>query len=262
MPQFINFYENLAEARLRLLNTIVTYDGHPCYVHWIAEHQGDGRFRIYIEKLGTVGYGFGRDNYPDFPDRNNCYENNYASVLDEWLDRNPDAAIVRKLMSSAKFNKFRPFPLGNVNYNGEVYHIERRPTRQTIQGIRSESLLTEKVTASPNVDTGTGLGIHKPRVHIDIYGREFADCVLGNYPTYQEVIENLRSPLCANSGAAFHRDFSVVRGPIKTLFLCYKTEGVGIVHGQAWNLLVLGQEFDYLKEQIEELGVYASISVE
>lgn len=258
MPQFINFYENLAEARLRLLNTIVTYDGHPCYVHWIAEHQGDGRFRIYIEKLGTVGYGFGRDNYPDFPDRNNCYENNYASVLDEWLDRNPDAAIVRKLMSSAKFNKFRPFPLGNVNYNGEVYHIERRPTRQTIQGIRSESILTEKVTASPNVDTGNSIS-KLMRVHIDLYGREFADCVLGNYPSYQEVIENLRSPLCANSGAAFHRDFSVVRGPIKTLFLCYKTEGIGFIG--VGDGLLLDSSYEYLKEQVEELNVFPYINL-
>ena len=258
MPQFINFYENLAEARLRLLNTIVTYDGHPCYVHWIAEHQGDGRFRIYIEKLGTVGYGFGRDNYPDFPDRNNSYENNYASVLDEWLDRNPDAAIVRKLMSSAKFNKFRPFPLGNVNYNGEVYHIERRPTRQTIQGIRSESILTEKVTASPNVDTGNSI-VKLIRVHIDLYGREFADCVLGNYPSYQEVIENLRSPLCANSGAAFHRDFSVVRGPIKTLFLCYKTEGIGFIG--VGDGLLLDSSYEYLKEQVEELNVFPYINL-
>ena len=258
MPQFINFYENLAEARLRLLNTIVTYDGHPCYVHWIAEHQGDGRFRIYIEKLGTVGYGFGRDNYPDFPDRNNSYENNYASVLDEWLDRNPDAAIVRKLMSSAKFNKFRPFPLGNVNYNGEVYHIERRPTRQTIQGIRSESILTEKVTASPNVDTGNSIA-KLMRVHIDLYGREFADCVLGNYPSYQEVIENLRSPLCANSGAAFHRDFSVVRGPIKTLFLCYKTEGIGFIG--VGDGLLLDSSYEYLKEQVEELNVFPYINL-
>lgn len=257
MPQFINFYENLAEARLRLLNTIVTYDGHPCYVHWIAEHQGDGRFRIYIEKLGTVGCGFGRDNYSDFPDRNNCYENNYASVLDEWLDRNPDATIVRKLMSSAKFNKFRPFPLGNVNYNGEVYHIERRPTRQTIQGIRSESIITEKVTASPNVDAGSSIA-RLMRVHIDLYGREFVDCVLGNYPSYQEVIENLRSSECANSGAAFHRDFSVVRGPIKTLFLCYKTEGVGIIKGYD---LVLDKDYEYLKEQIEELNVFPHMIV-
>jgi len=257
MPQFINFYENLAEARLRLLNTVVTYDGHPCYVHWIAEHQGDGRFRIYIEKLGTVGCGFGRDNYPDFPDRNNCYENNYASMLDEWLDRNPDAAIVRKLMSSAKFNKFRPFPLGNVNYNGEVYHIERRPTRQTIQGIRSESIITEKVTASPNVDAGSSIA-RLVRVHIDLYGLEFVDCVLGNYPTYQEVIENLRSSECANSGAAFHRDFSVVRGPIKTLFLCYKAEGVGYIG--AGDGLLLDSSYDYLKEQVEELGVFPYIN--
>ena len=249
MPQFTNFYENIPEARLRLLNTVVVYDGHPCYVHWIADHE-DGRFRIYVERLGEGGYGFGQDKYSDFPNRNNHCEHNFGAVLDTWLERNPDSTVMRKLMSSAKFNKFRPFPLGNVNLNGEVVYAERRPTRQTIQGIRPESVFYEKVSASPAMDGGL---FKQSRCYVDLYSHEFVDCVLGNYPTYQEVIENLRSPTCANSGAAFHRDFSVLRGPVKTLFLCYKTEGVGIIKGYD---LVLDKDYEYLKEQIEELNVF------
>lgn len=254
MPQFINFYENIPEARLRLLNTVITYDGYPCYVHWIADHW-DGRFRIYIEKLGVGGHGVGRDKFHDFPDRNNCYESNYASVLDAWIEKNPDVGVMRKLMSSAKFNKFRPFPLGNINYNGEVYHVERRPTRQTIQGIRQESIIGEKVTAAPGVDA---TGYKNNRTYIDLYGAEFVDCVLGNYPSFHEVVENLRSPLCANSGVAFHRDFSVLRGPVKTLFLCYKTEGIGFIKGCD---LLLDKDYEHLKEQIEELDVLNYITL-
>lgn len=257
MPQFINFYENIAEARLRLLNTIVAYDGAPCYVHAISEHE-DGRFRIYVEFFGVGGYGIGRDKYHDFPNSGNYNNEDFARVLDAWIQKNPNSGVVRKFMSAAAFNKYRPFPLGNVNYNGEVVYVERRPTRQTIQGIRSDSIICEKVSASLPVETDTF--IPSPlRTHIDLYSSEFVDCVKGSYPTYQEVYDHLTSPECGNAGVAFHREFSVVRGPVKTLFLCYKTDGVGIIG--AGGGLVLDSSYDYLKEQIEELNVFPYINL-
>lgn len=257
MPQFINFYENIPEARLRLLNTVVTYEGHPCYVHWIAPHE-DGRFRIYVELLGVNGYGVGRDKFPNFPERPHYSESTYAEALDQWIAANTSSGVMRKFMSSAGFNKYRPFPLGNVNMNGEVIYTERRPTRQTIQGIRSDSVYCERVSPSPSVDGG-GPFPKISRVHVDIYSSEFVDCVMGNYPTYQEVIENLRSPSCGNSGAAFHREFSVMRGPLKTLFLCYQSEGVGIIG--IGDGLILDKDYEYLKEQIEELNVFPYINI-
>ena len=71
--------------------------------------------------------------------------------------------------------------------------------------------------------------------------------------------EHLTSPECGNAGVAFHREFSVVRGPVKTLFLCYKTDGVGIIG--AGGGLVLDSSYDYLKEQIEELNVFPYINL-
>lgn len=257
MPQFINFYENVAEARLRLLNTVVAYEGHPCYVHWISDSHEDGRFRIYIEQIGVNGYGIGRDKFFDFPSRDNHYENSYDQVLDEWLERNPDRGVMRKYMSSQGFNKYRPFPLGNVNMSGQVVYTERRPTRQTIQGIRQDSLVSETVQAAPRVEPDNGLRLS--RVHVDLYSEPFADCVLGNYPSYEEVIEHLKSPDCGNAGLAFSRDFSVLRGPLKTLFLCYKTEGVGCIG--IGSGLILDTSYEYLKEQVEELNVFPYINL-
>ena len=263
MPQFTNFYENVQEARLRLLNTVVTYDGIPCYVHWISDDHEDGKFRIYVELIGGAArHGLVQDRRNDFPNRQNYSEPSYSSVLDQWILNNPDEFVVRKYMSSAKLNKYRPFPLGNVNYNGEVIYVERRPTRQTIQGIRADSLLCEKVSASPNVLPEGGLLSKMSRAYVEPYSLEFVDCVLGNYPDYKNCIDHLRSAECGNSGLAFNRDFSVLRGPVRTLFLCYKTEGVGIVTGPYGNFLTLSEEFEYLKEQIEELNVYDSILVD
>jgi hypothetical protein len=258
MPQFINFYENVAEARLRLLNTVVTYDGHPCYVHWISEHHEDGRFRIYVEMLGTTGqYGIALDRPCDFPNRHNFHDSTYYEALDKWIERYPDQGVMRKYMSSPKFNKFRPFALGNVNYNGEVLYTERRPTRQTIQGIRQESMFSEKVSASPSVEAHSLAG-KMSRAVIDIFSLELVDCIVGNYPTYEECVEHLKQPECGNSGLAFHRDFSVLRGPVRTLFLCYKTDGVGIITGDT---LYLDESSLYLKEQIEELNIFSTITV-
>ena len=180
----------------------------------------------------------------------------------KWAVEKPNEFVVRKYMNSAKFNKYRPFPLGNVNYNGEVIYVERRPTRQTIQGIRADSLLCEKVSASPSVLPEGGLLSKMSRAYVDPYSLEFVDCVLGNYPEYRDCINHLRSAECSNSGLAFNREFSVLRGPVRTLFLCYKTEGVGIVTGPYGNFLTLSKEFEYLKEQIEELNVYDSILVD
>lgn len=257
MPQFINFYENLPEARLRLMNTIVAYDGAPCFVHDIADHV-DGRFRIYIEFIGVDGYGFGRDKYHDFPTPGNYSQGTYHKALNEWIAANPNSSVKRKFMSAASFNKFRPFPLGNVNQNGEVVYVERRPTRQTIQGIRQESLLCERVSASPPVETDDYLISKALRGSVDIFSASFADCVMGNYPSYQEVYKHLTSRECGNSGVAFHREFSVVRGPIKLLFLCYKADGIGLIKGPD---LVLDRESEHLKEQIEELNIFRSIIV-
>ena len=49
-----NFYENLKEAQMRLLRTVVTYDNEPYYVGAITNHMKDGIFRVYLLPLATA----------------------------------------------------------------------------------------------------------------------------------------------------------------------------------------------------------------
>ena len=254
MVQFTNFYESLAEARMRLRKSIVCYNGLPYYVLEIFDH-ADGKFRIYLQPLD--GGGIGRDRDANLPD-SDYYPGNCQTALEKYMQDNPNCGILRKYMSAAGFNKYRPFPLGNVNHNGHVYYLERTPTRNTFQGLRSTGVVAEMVTAVPSRETKTKLSTGF-RVDFPVYSSAgFADCIAGNYPSYQEVVAALRNDEVTNSGCAFHREFSVLRGPVNSLCLCYQTEGVGLIFDDK---LVLGNQYKYLYEQIQELKIFNIIDV-
>src|SRR3546814_18111544 len=113
MVKYTNFYETVKEADMRLRHTLVMYDGEPYYVLLISDHKKDGVFRIYMDKAGNEhGFAFQREQVP--------YEassswNVTATVMDDWLEKNPDKGVIRKMMNSPKFNQFKPFPLGMIN---------------------------------------------------------------------------------------------------------------------------------------------------
>src|SRR3546814_4953080 len=77
-----------------------------------SDHKKDGVFRIYMDKAGNEhGFAFQREQVP--------YEassswNVTATVMDDWLEKNPDKGVIRKMMNSPKFNQFKPFPLGKI----------------------------------------------------------------------------------------------------------------------------------------------------
>lgn len=267
----INFYENQNEASMRLRKTVVLYDGEPYYVIGISDHKNDGKLRIYLDKIGYYGLEGAKDrsvpNYFDLP------QHLLGQVLDEWIQNNPDKGIVRKFLGAAGFNKFRPFPLGNVNIDGQVVYAERTPTRNPFQGLRQDAIVPQIVSVAPNRDTGSkrkkmsmyGSSYGRESIYpVDIFHPSFYDCVMGNYPTFEQVVEGLRDPEVLNTGVAFHREFSVLRGPLDILVLCYKTEGVGIIDtmSNGGEFLTLSKDFLYLKETLEELGIFASISVQ
>ena len=56
MKEHVNFYENLKEARRRIADTVVMYEGIPHYVLCISDHKSDGIFRAYLEPLATEGF--------------------------------------------------------------------------------------------------------------------------------------------------------------------------------------------------------------
>lgn len=262
MPSFPNFYERIDEAKMRLRGTVVMYDDEPYYVLAVTDHKADGKFRIYLDPLSRGKSAiFSFEDFPRVQDYH-CP----GEVLDLWIDRNPESGVLRKYMGAAGFNKYRPFPLGNMNSMGTVYYCERSPTRNTHQGLRRESVIAMPVSVSPDSSGRGRKGYYDAytegrNIGIDFENNlEFYDCIKGAYPTFQEVVEALLDPEVTNSGVAFHREFSVFRGPLNMLFLCYQHQGVGQILGGG-ETMVLSKEYEYLLESVQDLGVFKSFEV-
>ena len=264
MPNFTNFYERIDEAQMRLRGTVVMYDEEPYYVLAVTDHKADGKFRIYLDPLSRGRSA--RDTFFDFPRLGDYHCP--GEVLDGWIDRNPESGVLRKYMGAAGFNKYRPFPLGNMNCDGTVYYCERSPTRNTTQGLRREAVVTMPVSVSPDVGSTGRRGYYDAYtegrgIGIDFYGNlEFYDCIKGSYPAFAEVVEALRDPTVTNNGAAFHREFSVFRGPLNMLFLCYQHQGVGQLYDFNNVSVRLSKDYAFLKEQLQELDLFSQILIQ
>lgn len=256
MATYKNFFETLAEARARVGRCIVMYDGQPVYIWAISDHKSDGAFRVYISPIEEVSAFSGMMGFPGA-----AYPHNYEMIgqkFDAWMDANKTAKLQRKKMDSPLFNKFRPFPLGMVNVKdpnnqtGLAYYVERTPIRPKMeQGLTSGAVFETPVTAAQN---------RKQQGHmVNMYSKEFRDCIMGEYPRPREVLEKLSSGLVANESVAFHRNFALVRGPVEILFLAYKGEVVGVLPMSDFNTLKLGKEYRHLKEAVEELNLFYTI---
>src|SRR3546814_3440759 len=113
------------------------YNNSPYYVLCITDHKKDGIFRMYLDELYTER-GAAISLIPGIP-----YEYNDGTPqhiergkrMDNFLKDNPECGIIRKNMDYPLFNRFRPFPLGMCNFNGETYFLCRSPTRTTQQGL-------------------------------------------------------------------------------------------------------------------------------
>lgn len=249
MVEYPNFYENLKEALKRLKSTVVLYEGAPYYIHIITAHKPDGIFRAYMEPLATAMTGE-KPQYDDF----DYFSDEIGNYLDAWLADHPETPIVRKYMSSKGFDKFRPFPLGMCNYRGDCYYLDRIPNRLTQQGLLSSMVIETKIGALPNKS--------KPNYSgniVSLFTPEFEDCVYGRYPSAEECLQNLQDPLVINESAAFHRYLALVRGPLNTIYLAYRTDVVGYLPMNSLERLVLGRDFGYLKEFLEESETFGSV---
>ena len=250
--EYPNFYETLKEASMRLRRTVVLYDGEPYEVMAITNHKPDGIFRVYLWPIG-------RHPEPERPQPQN-YSPESASVgpyLDEWmLGAGKNSGLLRKMMNSPMFNKFRPYPLGMCNLKGEgAFYLERQPNRKSEQGLIGTMLYETPVsTAVSRNNTMKRVGLT-----VSIYGEAFRQCVLGKYPSAAECLTNLTDPEVVNDAAAFSRSFAFVRGPLEMLFLFYKTDVVGLLPNGDFSLLKLGREFGFVREAIEELNLFQII---
>lgn len=247
--EHVNFYENIKEARMRLRNTVVLYDGEPYYIFHITDKYPNkpSIFRVYMEPIKKQ---MEHRNYRWNPDFGG--EEDFNEKLDAKVK---EGVFVRKMMSSAKFNKFRPFPLGMININGSVLYAERQPTRRSSQGLCSDALKTSVVTKAMTPRRGSIF-------HVGLESVELAETIRGDYPSLKECIERLGDKNVINGGVAFDREFALVRGPVDLLLLNYKTETIGYIdQNSPITALNLSERYSYLKEKIAEQGGIEQIRI-
>ena len=250
MVKHVNFYENVREAEIRLNNTIVMYDEEPCYILGLADHKDDGIIRAYLDPLRGDGSRMAMEMY-SMPVTSHGYNSKDRGILmDQWLETNDGkkSGVLRKMMNSPKFDRFRPFPLGNMNIDGMVAYLERRPTRYTQQGLIESMISCRRVCVGDKSGVGYSL-----------FSKYMYDTIKGNYPSAQEALEGFNNDSIANEAVAFHRYFAFVRGPLGIVYLAYKNEIVGFTPDISVAEVRLGKEYSQLKETLEELNVFHKI---
>jgi hypothetical protein len=252
-----NFYENLAEANMRLRKTIVLYEDEPVYIWAITNHKKDGIFRIYCQSLDTFANpNVKRPEVEAYPQETP----ELGTFLDKFIESNPKTGIMRKQMNSPHFHKFRPFPLGMCNTgelgNGRCYYLERQPQRRTEQGLTRNHIDEHEVSLSKRV------GMSKsPYANVELYSKAFYATVKGQYPTAQEVLEAFKDPDIDNEAVAFNRYFALLRGPVSSTFLGYKDRVVGYMPEGSTKELRLSKKHVQTKEVIEDLNIFENISI-
>lgn len=244
-----NFFETVAEANIRLRESMVVYDRQPYLVKAITNHRSDEVFRIYLWPVGVDVAD--KKLYPSLISNFVPDDTGLGAAIDTWMKANPSSPLIRKRMDSPLFNKFRPFPLGMVNYKGTAYYCQRTPNRRTEQGLVNSMVIKDRVELSnmPGAPSPSGLWL----------SAEFREMILGNYPTAQECIDGLNNPKIANDAVAFHRDFAFIRGPIDLLFLGYKSAVVGLLPNNDLSTVKLDKKHLHCKEAVEELKLFNTI---
>lgn len=255
MKQYVNFYESIKEADMRVNNTVVLYDGEPYYVLAVADHKPDGIFRVYLDPYTEeASLTFQRTSIPGVDGGYSFSER--GTVLDQWLETNEgqNSGVIRKMMNSPKFNKFRPFPLGMVNTaQGYAAYLERRPTRYTQQGLMDNMIRFRTVMVGDSEQRKYTSGYN-------FYGADMYRVIKGIYPSADECLSRFKEDSVTNQSVAFARDFAFVRGPLGIVYLAYKEEIVGFTPTVSTEEVRLGKDFQHLRELVQELNVFNKVN--
>ena len=254
--EYPNFYENIPEAVKRLHNTIVMYDGEPYYILAICGHRADNIFRVYMHAVGT-------DPWPvqNVIDKWHREDSGLGPELDEWMEANKQSPVIRKAINSPKFNKFRPFPMGMCNVDGNVYYLERIPNRKTEQGLISSMVMETPVTAAAGAKAPEPGYSYRGPQYVSLWSNDFKDTLLGRYPDPDLCLNQLLDPEVSNTAAAFNREFALVRGPLNMLFLAYQSEVVGLLPNNDYSRVIIGRDKKHTAEVVSELKLFSNLAI-
>lgn len=243
-----NFYENISEVEKRLTGTVVLYDDEPYYILCAAEHP-DGIIRVYLSAYNERGMVHcTKTGIPHTWHTDGTMTR--QKKMDAWMEANP-GLLLRKMMNSPSFKRFRPFPLGMCNESGNCYYVERNPTRHTQQGLTQDMLSSTKVRLIAQSTTRRG--------SISLMNMSMYDCIKGVYPSIDECLTNLNDDKIENDSVGFHRDFAFLRGPMELMFLAYKTDVVGVMPNGDVTCVKVGKQFRHVREAIDDLQIFRDI---
>lgn len=245
-----NFFESQKEAYIRLNGTVVLLAGEPVEVVALSEHLKDGVVYAYVRPIGLTHEEM--VNRPNPTLGHNAHLPTVGITLDAWMQTNPSGQLRRVPLGSPEFNKFRPYELGMYWDPPHVYYVERQPNRKTEQGLISTMLVTKKLALEEDKSITAS---------VNMYGPEMYRCIKGEHPTPQRCIEALTCNKYANKAAAFHRHFALIRGPVDTLFLSYKTNTIGVLPHGDLSQVRLSRDFSYTREVVEELHLFNDIRI-
>lgn len=257
MPDLhINFYENIKEANDRLNKTIIMYDGKPFYVIAITNHMKDNIFRVYMLPLGeSLSKELSSSSLAAYPPGHATL----GPTIDAWLLANPTSAIVRKHMNSPLFNKFRPFPLGMCNQEGETFYLERQPQRPSMNQGLTKGMIEETHISLTPLSQRDG-GRDGPR-YINTNGQAFVATIVGDYPSAAKCLDAFKKDEIANKAVAFNRTFALVKGPLNMLFLAYKQDIVGVLPQGDFSEVQINRDYKHCREAVEELKLFSKIVI-
>lgn len=254
----VNFYENIKEALMRLKGTVVLYDGQPHYIGAICNHKTDGIFRVYMTPTGWDKYDHRFDEYPS----EHPSQGPYLDAIVDHEDPRSNKGMIRKMMNSPLFNKFRPFPLGMVNVGSKTYYTERQPQRRTEQGLTRTMLDVTPVTLGASATYLPGSLGSGRKTELDVHSPAYKACILGDHPSADTCLNELLSGEVENEAVAFHRQFAFVKGPIGMLFLAYKTDIIGILPKNDFSVIRVGGQFAHTIEAVRDLRLFSEVAIQ
>jgi hypothetical protein len=244
-----NFYENLAEAKMRLEGTIVLYDGSPFHVLRVLDGWADEIFRVMLVPIYHENI---------YAMMEVCSENSDPYVKDYLATYIKSGEVLRKHMNSPLFNRFKPFPLGMLNNSASMsaFYLQRCPAR-----IKEQGLLANMVNATSFADVTNPCTDRFRNFVASMNTKAFENTVCNVYPTLGECAEALSSDLYQNTSAAFCRDMALVVGPMRLLLLAYHSDIVGF-YDPVVGEVKLCKSFAYLQEVIYETSFFKRVGVE
>jgi hypothetical protein len=125
-----------------------------------------------------------------------------------------------------------PVPTGFVNTGKSVFYVQRVPVRKYKHGLSKENISV----------TPSRMGL------LDIFKtKQMGDTICRRYPGYEEAMAAVTTTSCQ---VAFHPDFALTKTGLGPVFLMYRVDTVGWYEG---GKIVLGNEFKYLKELVQEV---------